>query len=143
MRVAINSVTIAGNLTRHPSVKYTGSGKAVTTLSVAVNEMAGRGENKREIVTYVDVTVWDKAAEACGQYLDKGSPVLVEGRLKLDTWEKNGEKRSKLGVSAFKVHFLGSPEESRPQPEDEEQRAPDYESESQAPDGDDDSGLPF
>lgn len=103
----LNKVFLAGNLTRDPEVRHIPSGSAVATLSLAINRRYRDNTGKdREEVVYVDVTVWERQAENCGQYLTKGSPVLVEGRLKLDQWEKDGKKQSKLSVVGERVQFL-------------------------------------
>lgn len=107
----LNRVFLMGNLTRDPEVRYTPSGTAVGDLGLAVNETYKNkaGENVESTV-FVDVEVWSRQAETCAEYLYKGSPVFVEGRLKLDQWEnQQGEKRSKLRVRADRVQFLGSP----------------------------------
>lgn len=103
----LNKVFLAGNLTRDPEVRHIPSGSAVATLSMAINRRYRDNTGKdRDEVVYVDVTVWERQAETCGQYLTKGSPVLIEGRLKLDQWEKDGKKQSKLSVVAERVQFL-------------------------------------
>jgi len=105
-----NKVLLMGNLTRDPEVKYTPKGMAVTDLGLAVNrEYTTDSGEKREEVVFVDVTVWGRQAETCGEYLKKGRPVFVEGRLQLDTWDdkQSGQKRSKLRVNAERVQFLG------------------------------------
>ena len=103
----LNKVFLAGNLTRDPEVRHIPSGSAVATLSLAINRRYRDNTGKdREEVVYVAVTVWERQAETCGQYLTKGSPVLVEGRLKLDQWEKDGKKQSKLSVVGERVQFL-------------------------------------
>jgi len=103
----LNKVFLCGNLTRDPEVRHIPSGSAVATLSLAINRRYRDNTGKdREEVVYVDVTVWERQAENCGQYLTKGSPVLVEGRLKLDQWEKDGKKQSKLSVVGERVQFL-------------------------------------
>lgn len=105
----LNKVFLAGNLTRAPEVRHTPSGQAVADLRMAINRKYRDNTGKdREEVVYVSVTVWGRSAENCGQYLDKGAPVLVEGRLKLDEWEKDGQKQSRLGVVAERVQFLSS-----------------------------------
>lgn len=105
----LNKVFLAGNLTRAPEVRHTPSGQAVADLRMAINRKFRDNTGKdREEVVYVSVTVWGRSAENCGQYLDKGAPVLVEGRLKLDEWEKDGQKQSRLGVVAERVQFLSS-----------------------------------
>lgn len=104
-----NIVVLCGNLTRDPEVRQIPSGMSVADLGLAVNEnYKNKSGELVETTVWVDVVVWGKTAENCGQYLRKGSPVLVEGRLQLDQWEKDGEKRSKLRVRADRVHFLGS-----------------------------------
>jgi single-strand DNA-binding protein len=107
-----NKVFLMGNLTRDPEVRYTPKGTAVATIGVAVNETytTQSGEQKEEVV-FVDVEVWGRTAENCGQYLSKGRPVFVEGRLRLDSWEdkESGQKRNKLKVVGLRVQFLGGP----------------------------------
>ena len=107
--VSINTVILGGNLTRDPEVRYTPQGTAVASFGLAVNRTfrTKEGEQKEE-VCFVDVETWGRQAETCGEYLKKGRPVLVEGRLKLDTWEnKEGQKRSKHKIRAIRVQFLG------------------------------------
>lgn len=106
-----NKVMLMGRLTRDPELRYTKGGKAVAEFSLAVNStFKTREGEKREEATFIDITVWEKQAETCAEYLSKGRPVFVEGRLELDKWEsKEGEKRSKLKVVATNVQFLGSP----------------------------------
>ena len=107
----LNKVFLVGNLTRDPEVKYLPSGTAVADLGLAVNEVyKNRDGETKESTVFVDVAVWARQAETCGEYLSKGSPVLIEGRLQLDQWEtQQGEKRSKLRVRADRVQFLGRP----------------------------------
>lgn len=106
---SFNRVILVGNLTRDPEVRYTPNGTAVCDIGLAVNERrkSTTGEWVEEVV-YVDVTLWGRTAEVAGEYLTKGSPVLIEGRLRLDTWEKEGEKRSKLRVVADRMQMLGT-----------------------------------
>ncbi|MDA1044951.1 MAG: single-stranded DNA-binding protein [Verrucomicrobia bacterium] len=108
---SLNKVFIMGNLTRDPEVRYIPSGTAVAELGVAVNESFRNREGQEvENTVFVDVIVWARQAETCGEYLSKGSPVFIEGRLQLDQWEnKDGEKRNKLRVRADRVQFMGSP----------------------------------
>src|SRR5690349_17757063 len=108
---SFNKVLLMGNLTRDPEVRYTPKGTAVTELGIAVNRIyTGESGEKREEVTFVDVTVWGRTAENVGEYLRKGRPVFIEGRLQLDSWEdkQSGQKRNKLRVVADNVQFLGS-----------------------------------
>ncbi len=105
-----NKVMLMGNLTRDPEVRYTPSGTAVSDLGLAVNRsFKGQDGQQREETCFVRVTVWARQAENCAQYLKKGSPVFVEGRLKYDEWEKEGQKQSRLSVVGERVQFLSSP----------------------------------
>ena len=105
-----NKVMLMGNLTKDPEVKTLATGMSVADLRLAINESyTDKTGQKVEKACFVDVTVWDKQAEACRTYLSKGSPILVEGRLQMDEWTtKEGEKRSKLRVRADRVQFLGT-----------------------------------
>ncbi len=108
---SVNKVFLIGNLTRDPELRYTTNGSAVTDLGLATNRAFTTKEGeRREEVTFIDVTVWNRQAETCCQYLKKGQPVHIEGYLKMDSWDdKNtGEKRSKLKVEAERVQFLSS-----------------------------------
>jgi single-strand DNA-binding protein len=108
---SFNKVILMGNLTRDPEVRYTPSGSAVTELDMAINRRFKKSDGQSgEETCYVNrITVWGRQAETCGQYLKRGAPVLVEGRLRYDQWEKDGQKHSRLGVVAERVQFLGSP----------------------------------
>ena len=103
-----NRVILVGNLTRDIELKYTPGGTAVTDIGMAVNDRrkTANGEWVDE-TTFVDVTLWGRTAEVASEYLGKGSPILVEGRLKLDTWETEGQKRSKLRVVCDRMQMLG------------------------------------
>ena len=106
-----NKVMLLGNLTRDPEVKYTPKGSAVADIGLAVNRTyTTDGGEKREEVTFVDVTMWGRQAEIAGEYLKKGRPLFVEGLLQLDTWDdkQNGQKRSKLRVVCENFQMLGS-----------------------------------
>jgi single-strand DNA-binding protein len=106
-----NKVILAGNLTRDPELRYTPSGTAIAKFGLAVNRRwkDQNGEQKEE-VTFVDVDAFGKQAELIGQYVKKGNPLLVEGRLRLDTWEdkQTQQKKSRLGVVLEGMTFLGS-----------------------------------
>src|SRR5881275_81916 len=107
---SFNKVILVGNLTRDPEVRYTPKGSAVCDLAIAVNRQYSlEGGEKREEVTYVDVVLWARLAEIAGEYLKKGRPVLIEGRLQLDTWDdkQSGQKRSKLKVIGEGLQLLG------------------------------------
>ncbi len=114
---SFNRVILVGNLTRDVELRYTPSQTAVTDLGIAVNDRrkTATGEWVEE-TTFVDVTLWSRTAEIASQYLTKGSPVLIEGRLKYDTWETDGQKRSKLRVVGERMQMLGgrSPGQSQP-----------------------------
>lgn len=105
---SFNRVILVGNLTRDPELRYIPSGTAVTDLGLAVNDRrkTANGEWVDE-TTFIDVTMWGRTAEIASEYLTKGSSVLIEGRLKLDTWEKDGKKNSKLRVVCEKMQMLG------------------------------------
>lgn len=104
-----NRVILVGNLTRDPELKYLNSGTAVTDLGLAINSRrkTPNGEMVEE-TTFVDITFFGREAEIACEYLRKGSPALVEGRLKLDSWEKEGQKFSKLKVIGERLQLLGS-----------------------------------
>ena len=113
-----------GNLTRDPELRQTKNGKSVGTIIVAVNRSFTSDGRDREETCYVDCELWGKLAETANAYLAKGSPVYVEGRLRTDRWEKNGETHSKLRCVAHRVQFLGRP---RHQSDDEDAAATPYE----------------
>jgi single-strand DNA-binding protein len=105
---SFNRVIVMGNLTRDVEVRYLQSGMAVADIGLAVND---RRKNQAgewvEEATFVDITLWGRTAEVAGEYLSKGSPILVEGRLKLDSWESDGQKRTKLKVVGEKMQMVG------------------------------------
>mgnify|MGYP001986033150 FL=1 len=106
-----NKVILMGNLTRDPEVRYTSGGTAIAKLGLAVNRRWTNKEGQpQEETTFVDVDAFGRQAETIGQYLKKGRPVMVEGRLKLDQWDdkQTGQKRSKLGVILENFQFLDS-----------------------------------
>ena len=103
-----NRVILVGNLTRDPELRYISSGTAVTEIGLAVND---RRKNQSgewvDETQFIDITLWARTAEVASEYLSKGSSVLIEGRLKLDRWEKDGQKQSKLRVVGEKMQMLG------------------------------------
>ncbi len=106
---SFNRVILLGNVTRDPEIKYIPNGTAVSEIGLAVNDRRkGPNGDWIEETTFVDVTLWGRTAEIASEYLSKGSPVLIEGRLKLDTWEKEGKKNSKLRVIGETMQLLGS-----------------------------------
>jgi len=106
---SLNKVFLIGNLTRPPELRYTPSGTAVADVRLAVNRnYTTQSGEKREDTCFLTVVVWGKQAESCGEYLDKGSPILVEGRLQTREWEgKDGQKRTVIEVVADRVQFMG------------------------------------
>ena len=109
---SFNRVTLLGNLTRDPDVRYTPAGTAVASFGLAVNRRYRQGNDTKEEVCYVDVTAFGPQAEAIGEYLTKGSPALIDGRLRWHQWEKDGQRQSKLDVVADTVQFLSRREMS-------------------------------
>ena len=105
---SFNKVMLMGNLTRDPELRYTSNGSAVTSFGLAVNRKFKQGDEWKDDVCFVDITVWGKQGENCAEYLSKGRPAFVEGFLKFSTWESDGQKRNKLEVVANTVQFLGS-----------------------------------
>jgi single-strand DNA-binding protein len=104
---SFNKVILMGNLTRDPEIRYTPSGTPVATLGLAVNRRYKQGEELKDEVCYIDVVVFGKQAEHCGQYLNKGHGVIVDGRLQQRRWETDdGQKRSKHEVVAQTINFL-------------------------------------
>lgn len=111
-----NRVVLVGNITRDIELRYTPGGMAVVDVGLAINEKrksASTGDWVDDTV-FVEVTLWGRNAEVASEYLGKGSSVLIEGKLKYDTWETDGQKHSKLRVVGEKIQFLGSPKGSNP-----------------------------
>ena len=154
---SFNRVILLGNVTRDPELRYISTGSAVTEIGLAVNDRrkTASGEWVEE-TTFVDVTLWGRTAEVAGEYVTKGAPLLIEGRLKLDTWEKDGKKNSKLRVVCDRMQLLGSKSDgskgdgprggggARPRPAagrpasdggDFEQSEPDYDGSQESPHG--------
>jgi single-strand DNA-binding protein len=106
---SFNRVILVGNVTRDPELRYIPSGSAVTEIGLAVNDRRKNAAGEWiEETTFIDVTLWARTAEIASEYLSKGSSVLIEGRLKLDTWEKDGKKNSKLRVIGERMQMLGA-----------------------------------
>src|SRR5512137_1632851 len=126
---SFNKVILLGNLTRDPEVRYTPSGTAVASFAIAVNRKYKQGEETKDEVSYIDIVVFGKTAENCGQYLNKGDGILVDGRLQQRRWDdkETGQKRSKVEVVAQTVNFMpkrsgqgapsGGGRDSEPMPE--------------------------
>ena len=105
---SFNRVILVGNLTRDVELRFTPNNTAVTDIAIAVNERVKRNDQWVDEAHFFDITLWGRLAEIAGQYLSKGSPVLVEGRLKLDRWEQDGQKRSKIKIVGERMQMLGS-----------------------------------
>jgi len=102
-----NKVILLGNLTRDPEVRYTPKGVAVASFTLAINRKFKQGDENKEEVSYIDIVVFGKQAESCGQYLNKGDAALIDGRLQQRRWEtEEGQKRSKVEVVAQSVNFM-------------------------------------
>ena len=109
--LTMNKVLLAGNLTRNPELRETQNGTPVGSFGLAMNERyRTRDGEDREDVCFVDVEVWGRQAETCDQYLEKGAPAFIEGRLRLNQWEdrESGEQRSRIMVKADRVQFLST-----------------------------------
>ena len=104
---SFNKVILMGNLTRDPEVRYTPNGIAVASFAIAVNRKYKQGDETKEEVSYIDIVVFGKQAESCGQYINKGDSVLIDGRLQQRRWEtEDGQKRNKIEVVAQSVNFM-------------------------------------
>ena len=125
MSASFNKVVLLGNCTRDVQVKYTTGGTAYADIGLAINRhwFDKSSNTRKEEVTFVDVTLWGRTAEVAGEYLAKGRPVLVEGRLQLDTWDdkQSGQKRSKLKVIGEQIQLLGG---GKQEPRGEESQVP-------------------
>lgn len=105
--IDVNRATLTGRLTRDPELRYTANGSPVTTLRIACSrKYKTRSGDKKEDTLFIDVVAWERTAEICAQYLGKGRPVYVEGRLQSRSWEKDGQKRSTIEVVADRVQFM-------------------------------------
>ena len=105
---SFNKVILLGNLTRDPEVRYTPNGIAVASFAIAVNRKYKQGDETKEEVSYIDIVVFGKQAESCGQYINKGDSVLIDGRLQQRRWDdkESGQKRNKIEVVAQSVNFM-------------------------------------
>lgn len=116
MSLNLNHIVLAGHLTRDPELRQIGSERVVANTGIAINRRwKNTAGEQQEEATFVDIEAWGRTAELMGQYLKKGSPIYVEGRLKLDQWEdKEGQKRNRLKVVAENVQFLGGRQQGAP-----------------------------
>jgi single-strand DNA-binding protein len=112
--VTFNRVILAGNLVRDPEIRYLPSGLPVVNFAIAVNSRYRQNNELKEEVSYFDIVVFGKTGENCAEYLSKGRPVLVEGRLRQRRWEAEGTRRSKIEVVAGIVQFLGAGSKGSP-----------------------------
>lgn len=110
----INSVIIVGRLTRDIEIKYTNSGTEIGKLGIAVNRRVKKNDQWTEEVSFFDVTVWGKTAEALQPYLTKGKQIGVDGELRQNRWEQEGQKRSRVEISANNIQLLGSKSDNNP-----------------------------
>lgn len=116
---SMNKVILLGNLTKDPELKYTAGGSAVCDMSLALNYTTGKGADKKEEVSFIDLTAFGKTAENAAEYLKKGRQVIVEGRLQQDRWEsQEGQKRSKVKVIVERLTFVGGGQPQAAQQED-------------------------
>lgn len=131
---SFNRVLLIGNLTRDPELKYIPSGTAVTELGLAINDRR-KGDDGQwvEETTFVDVTLWGRQAEIACEHLGRGAGILIEGRLKLDTWEKDGKKNSKLRVVGERMQMLGGKGEAKPQASQASYKPPKFQTTSDDP----------
>ena len=159
----LNKVQLMGNITRDPEVRYTPKGTAVTDIGLAINRNYSTDDgDRREETTFVDITFWGRQAEVIGEYMKKGRPLYVEGRLQLDQWEdKNtGQQRSRLKVIGDNFQFLGGRDEGgqrgggqgqqssqqvapQQQAQQAQQQAPTQQNYDPIPPSDDDDDIPF
>jgi len=130
---SFNRVIVMGNLTRDVELRHIPSGTAVADIGLAINDRKKVNDEWVDETTFADVTLWGRTAEVAAEYLSKGSPVFLEGKLKLDTWEdkESGAKRSKLKIVADRLQLIGgsksdapSPNQSQPRQSQSEDMAP-------------------
>lgn len=116
-----NKVILIGNLTRDPELRYAPSGTSVANFGLAVNRKYKQDDEMKEEVTFINIVVFGKQADTCGQYLNKGSQVLIEGRLQEKRWETDdGQKRSKHEIVAQGVRFMSKTEQREPTPKQQQ-----------------------
>ena len=108
----INHVVLVGRLTRDAELKCTPDGKAVLKFSIEVNRRVRQGDDWKEVPSYFDIALWGRQAESLNQYLTKGKPVAIDGQLRQDRWEQDGQTRSRVDVMANYVQLLGSKSDS-------------------------------
>jgi single-strand DNA-binding protein len=132
LSASINRVVIVGNLTRDPETRQAGE-YSITALGVAVNERVKQNGEYVERANYLDVDVWGKMGENCAKYLGKGRQVAIDGRLRWESWEKDGQKRSKVKIVADNVQFLGAKADAEAKPFAEAAAAAGFKSDDDIP----------
>jgi len=137
---SLNKVFLMGNLTREPALRFTPGGTAVCEFGLAINRKFSAGGQEKEETCFVEIVVWGKQAENCERFLEKGSPIFVEGRLQFDQWDdkETGAKRSKLRIVAERIQFLPRSSDrgndyQETQEEDAGNNAPRYNRENSGP----------
>ncbi|MEM7790435.1 MAG: single-stranded DNA-binding protein [Verrucomicrobiota bacterium] len=111
---SFNKVILLGNLTRDPELRVTANGNSICKLGLAVSRaFSTKDGERREETTFVDIDAFGKQAEVISKYMRKGRPIMIEGRLKLDQWESDGQKRSKLSVVLENFQFIGGRDENQ------------------------------
>lgn len=144
MAANLNRVFLIGNLTREPELRYIPSGQAVASFSVAVNRVYNdKSGQKQKDTSFIRVVVWGRRAEVCGQFLTKGSPVFIEGRIQSRSWQaQDGQKRSTIEVIANTVQFLGKGKSDQTHPAEDE-IAEDAHTEAETLHNQEDNEVPF
>jgi single-strand DNA-binding protein len=133
-----------GRITRQPETRQLPNGSAVTDFGMAINrKYKSKDGQEGEEVCFVDISAWGRQGEVVAQYVNKGAPLFVEGRLKFDQWESDGQKRSKLTVVAERVQLMGAPKRDDQSPDAQQAPATAPQSAGDAVGGDDQDNLPF
>lgn len=117
-----NRVILIGNVTRDIELRHVGAGTTVTDLGLAINDRIKKGDEWVNDTTFVDCTLWGRTAEVASEYLQKGSPVMIEGKLRFEQWEKDGQKHSRLKVVGEKLQLLAQKQADSAPPQRTEQR---------------------
>lgn len=141
--MAYNRIILQGNLTRDVELKYLPNGTALAELGMAINEKVKKGDSYVDEPCFVDLACFGRTAEIANEYLSKGSSLLIEGRLRYSTWEKDGQRRSKHTVTVDKLQLLGSKPSTDRQPQAESSRVAEPAGVSDGGFDDDDGSIPF
>jgi single-strand DNA-binding protein len=149
---SVNRVVLLGNLTRDPELRHTQGGTAICELRLAVNDREKGSDGEwRDRAGYYDIIVWGKQAENCAQYLTKGRAIALDGKLRFEEWEKDGQRRSRVKIVADNVQFIsdrrgqddGAPQSDFNPPGDVEFKQPEADFSTASTDADPDSEIPF